>query len=53
MSRTTDYTLPLPYYSGRASREAKTSKNPPAHLTWSERHWWLAGWNDKDMEMQV
>lgn len=53
MSHITDYTLPLPYYSGRASREAKTSKNPPAHLTWSDRHWWLAGWNDKDMEMQV
>ena len=51
MSHTTDYTLPMSYYSGRASREAKNPKTPPATLTWAERHWWLAGWNDRDMEM--
>lgn len=52
MSHITEYTLPLTYYRGRASREAKEPKSPPATLTWGERHWWLAGWNDKDLEMQ-
>ena len=51
MSHTTDYTLPMSYYRGRASREAQDPKTPPATLTWAERHWWLAGWNDRDMEM--
>lgn len=51
MSHTTEYTLPMAYYRGRASREAKDPKTPPATLTWGERHWWLAGWNDRDMEM--
>lgn len=50
MSHITEYTLPLTYYRGRASREAKEPKSPPATLTWGERHWWLAGWNDRDME---
>ena len=51
MSHTTDYTLPTSYYGGRAHREAGGAKTPPATLTWAERHWWLAGWNDRDMEM--
>lgn len=51
MSHITEYTLPNVYYRGRASREAQDPNTPPATLTWSERHWWLAGWNDRDMEM--
>ncbi len=51
MSHVTEYTLPMPYSAGRAHREAGGAKTPPSTLTWAERHWWLAGWNDRDMEM--
>ena len=25
---------------------------PPANLTWEERHWWLAGFHDRDIEIR-
>ena len=42
---------PSPYYTGRNARGKGRAKTPPATLTWAERHWWLGGWNDRDMEM--
>lgn len=33
---------------GANARRGGQPKNPPP-LTWANRHWWLAGWNDEDM----
>lgn len=51
MSHLTEYTHPSIYYLGRAERENKKPKSAPGNLTITERHWWLAGWNDRDMEL--
>ena len=39
------------YRAGRNARTHNSKKEPPSHLTWEERHWWLAGWNDLDIEI--
>lgn len=39
------------YMSGRNAREYGSPKSPPGHLNWEDRHWWLAGWNDRDIEI--
>lgn len=44
--------LPSLYHAGRISRSNKRPKVPPSLITWADRHWWLAGWNDRDMELQ-
>lgn len=45
------HTLPKEYHSGRAARLAGMPKIAPATIgTIEMRHWWLAGWNDADME---
>ena len=50
MSRTK---LPNNYYDGRTARKTGIEKscNPHQGMTksWS---WWLAGWNDADMEIR-
>lgn len=38
------------YVLGGNARESCFSKNPPAHLSREHRSWWLAGWNDRDIE---
>lgn len=44
--------LPETYYQGRHARERNEANNPPAGLSWKNRHWWSAGWNDRDMELK-
>ena len=39
------------YHMGRERREQGGNKIPPATLNWEMRHWWLAGWNDRDLEL--
>lgn len=39
------------YQLGRTARESGALKSPPGQLNWGERHWWLAGWNDRDIEI--
>ena len=51
MSHPIDYSPPRAYYMGRERRETHGSKVPPGTLSWVDRHWWLAGWNDRDMEL--
>lgn len=51
MSHLTEYTQPSIYFVGRAERDSKHPKSAPGNLTISERHWWLAGWNDRDIEL--
>ena len=51
MSHLNCYSFPRAYHIGRERRESGGGKVPPAFLTWAERHWWLAGWNDRDMEL--
>jgi ribosome modulation factor len=43
---------PTAYYQGRADRQAGRCRlsQPYDHLT-VDCGWWLAGWNDKDMEI--
>lgn len=51
MSHPIDYSPPRAYHMGRERRETQGSKVPPGTLSWVDRHWWLAGWNDRDMEL--
>jgi hypothetical protein len=51
MARVTEYTTPSACRDGRQARIDRKRNNPPATLTWAERHWWLAGWGDADMEL--
>ena len=44
-------TEPRAYHMGRERREQGGNKIPPATLSLEMRHWWLAGWNDRDMEL--
>jgi ribosome modulation factor len=45
--------LPLPYRRGRATRLNKESKSVcPYHALTGDRSWWLAGWNDADLELE-
>jgi hypothetical protein len=39
------------YHAGREARDQGFQKSPPGYLDWELRHWWLAGWNDRDMEL--
>jgi ribosome modulation factor len=45
---------PAAYYQGHADRQAGRCRlsQPYGHLT-VDCGWWLAGWNDKDMEIQL
>lgn len=43
--------LPPPYYMGRAARNKDEPKSAPPNFGTTMRHWWLAGWNDRDMEL--
>ena len=51
MSYLTEYTYPSAYHLGRADRYNGKQRSAPANLTFCERHWWLAGWNDTDIEI--
>lgn len=46
-----DYRPPPAYAAGRFAREKGLPKAPPFSLTWCDRHWWYAGFNDADMEL--
>ena len=45
--------LPPPYYMGRKARTENKPKSYPPHYGMTMRHWWLAGWNDCDMELMA
>lgn len=44
-------TFPRAYHMGRERREQDGKKEAPAILDFEMRHWWLAGWNDRDIEL--
>lgn len=44
--------LPDVYYQGRKARNQFMSCKAPAGLGMERRHWWLAGWHDRDMELR-
>lgn len=44
---------PTCYYAGSAAREAGQAKCPPGLLEPVYRYWWLAGWNERDMELNA
>lgn len=39
------------YNAGRRVRDSGGAKVPPAKLNMEDRHWWLAGWHDRDLEL--
>lgn len=41
----------IAYRQGRTARSNGGLKCPPGHLNWEMQHWWLAGWNDRDIEI--
>lgn len=43
--------LSVHYQAGYNARTWGNAKVPPGLLNWTDRHWWLAGWNDRDMEL--
>lgn len=44
--------LPDAYHFGRTARESGIPPSPPGHLNWQDRHWFAAGWNDRDLELK-
>lgn len=41
------------YDAGREARDLGKDKSPPGGLGAQRRSWWLAGYNDRDIELQV
>lgn len=48
-ARSTD--TPMPYIHGMSARTKGLPKVAPSRLSEVMRYWWLAGWNDRDMEL--
>lgn len=44
--------LPRAYHMGREALQAGKPKSAPSTLSTIMRFWWLAGWNDADMERE-
>lgn len=53
MSHVFECPYPAAYHLGRDRREQGYARMPPAVLSWCDQHWWLAGWNDRDIEMRT
>lgn len=43
--------IPPAYYDGVAARAAELPKDAPPWLSPQGKSWWLAGFNDKDIEL--
>lgn len=41
------------YQAGREARDLDKDKSPPGGLGAQRRSYWLAGYNDRDIELQV
>lgn len=39
------------YEMGFEARSAGRPKMPPSGMSFQGLHWWLAGWNDRDIEI--
>lgn len=48
-ARSTD--TPKPYVDGASARSKGMPKAAPGILSDVMRYWWLAGWNDRDIEL--
>jgi len=46
------YVEPDSYHRGRLAREEGRAKIAPATCKNTDYWWWLAGWNDRDMELE-
>jgi hypothetical protein len=42
---------PIAYINGVSARTRGLPKVAPSRLSEVMRYWWLAGWNDRDMEL--
>ena len=38
------------YQAGMQARDDGLACYAPGDLTWCHRHWWMAGWNDRDIQ---
>ena len=36
---------------GVSARDSGQAKSPPSEFDMRLRHWWLAGWNERDQEL--
>lgn len=43
--------IPKAYWDGVEARNGQAAKSAPAWLSLTGRSWWLAGWNDRDIEL--
>lgn len=43
---------PRAYFEGRKARESGQLNDAPGYLSPVLRSWWLAGWNDRDIELK-
>lgn len=44
--------LPDAYHAGWAAHASGLPRTAPSFLSWRDRHWFAAGWNDRDMELK-
>jgi ribosome modulation factor len=42
---------PPEYQQGVTARDKQRNKRAPGYMNIRARHWWLAGWNDRDIEL--
>ena len=47
----THFSEPLSYFQGREARDKDMAKIVPSTYKNTDYWWWLAGWNDRDMEL--
>lgn len=40
------------YAAGHDAHVVGLQKQPPGGLDMQDRHWWLAGWNDRDIQVR-
>ena len=38
------------YQAGMQARDDGLACYAPGDLSWCHRHWWMAGWNDRDIQ---
>lgn len=38
------------YRDGMQARDDGLACCAPGDLSWRHRHWWMAGWNDRDIQ---
>ena len=48
----THFSEPRSYFRGREARDKDMARIVPPMYKGTDYWWWLAGWNDRDMELE-